>query len=285
MPTDFATSPQAGSGWTEITHKSCNVRVYEVRYAPRSKGVRSMEEHALSLSLDHGQVEVSCQSVIPPRFGRGAVSFAPGGTAVTVIPGCEFREAVIPLPDLLFVEACRTHIDHTSLVFDFRCIRDATCRRLAQSLRSIVMNEDYREWPLLLESAMTSLVVAVIRSLSPHANRVFSDMRFGPSSVSRRRVLEYIDANLHRQMTLGELAGVCGRSKYHFTRIFSGSLGQSPLRYVTGRRVDRAKRLLQAGSDPLAHVALACGFASQSHMTTAFRRTIGVTPGEFRRRS
>ena len=67
-------------------------------------------------------------------------------------------------------------------------------------------------------------------------------------------------------------------SPCHFSRSFSATMSMSPMRYLLGRRVHRAKVLMACSKDSLSNIANACGFASQSHFTTAFRRMVGVTP-------
>lgn len=80
------------------------------------------------------------------------------------------------------------------------------------------------------------------------------------------------------------LAGVAAMSEYHFARSFKETVGISPHAYVLSRRIARGRAMLSRGEGSLAHVALACGFSSQAHFTTAFRRSLGVTPGEYCRR-
>jgi AraC family transcriptional regulator len=52
--------------------------------------------------------------------------------------------------------------------------------------------------------------------------------------------------------------------------------------YVLGRRIERAASLLRFSDTPIAAIAIECGFADQSHLTTAFRRRTGVTPAVYR---
>jgi AraC family transcriptional regulator len=61
--------------------------------------------------------------------------------------------------------------------------------------------------------------------------------------------------------------------------------GVTPHQWLTERRVDTAKRLLKGGDLPLAQIALACGFANQSHFTRVFRSFVGCTPAAWQRRS
>ena len=80
-----------------------------------------------------------------------------------------------------------------------------------------------------------------------------------------------------------ELASLLGRPAARFLVDFKATTGQTPYQYVLSRRIARAQELLSAGEMPLAEVAYACGFASQSHMTDVFRQKLGVTPGRYRK--
>jgi AraC family transcriptional regulator len=73
-------------------------------------------------------------------------------------------------------------------------------------------------------------------------------------------------------------------SPYHFARQFKAATGLPPHQYVILRRVERAKQLLQAGTDPsLAEVAAHAGFSDQSQFSHHFKRIVGLTPRQFRR--
>lgn len=98
-----------------------------------------------------------------------------------------------------------------------------------------------------------------------------------------RRVFEYIRANLGTSLAMADLATVAGMSPWQFARAFKAEKGQSPHQYVLERRIDHARELLAFHDMPLAQVAAASGFASQSHMTDVFRARLGVTPGRYRR--
>lgn len=107
-----------------------------------------------------------------------------------------------------------------------------------------------------------------------------------PRATQRRAVRElagYIDAHLEQPLRVAELAAACGYSPAHFARAFRETFGQPVHRYVLGRRIQRARTLLTGDASPIAEVALACGFASQAHLTAAFRRETGITPGAWRR--
>lgn len=103
------------------------------------------------------------------------------------------------------------------------------------------------------------------------------------SAPQLQRVIDYIQSNLAQPLSLEGLATQAGYSPYHFARLFREATGESPYQFVLRQRVEQAQHLLRAGRLPLLDVALACGFASQSHMTRLFRQQLGVTPGAYQR--
>jgi AraC-like DNA-binding protein len=93
-----------------------------------------------------------------------------------------------------------------------------------------------------------------------------------------------IDARLDGDLSVAEVATYCGLSTSRFAQAFKTTTGVTPHRWLTERRVDRAKGLLLRRSIvPLAHIAVECGFADQSHFTHVFTAVVGAAPGEWRR--
>lgn len=96
------------------------------------------------------------------------------------------------------------------------------------------------------------------------------------------QVLEYIQTNLDQEIKLVDLAALVGMSQYYFCRLFKGSMGIAPHQYLLQQRVERAKYLLKQNELSIADIALLCGFKNQSHLTTSFRKSTGVTPKVYR---
>src|SRR5690606_31359330 len=98
--------------------------------------------------------------------------------------------------------------------------------------------------------------------------------------------LERLDAhirdNLARRITVAELAQVACLSPSHFHAQFKDSVGLTPHQYLLKTRLDRAARLLRESGLPLVRIAEECGFSSQSALTTAMRRYLGLTPKRLR---
>jgi AraC family transcriptional regulator len=103
------------------------------------------------------------------------------------------------------------------------------------------------------------------------------------ASWQLRRAREFIDANLAGDPSISEVANACGLSDSYFARAFKQSTGISPHRWLTKRRVERAKELLEDPALELADIAQACGFVDQSHFTRVFSRSEGYSPGRWRR--
>jgi AraC family transcriptional regulator len=107
-------------------------------------------------------------------------------------------------------------------------------------------------------------------------------VRGGLAAWQKARVTDFVEQHLAESVLLSQLAEVARLSPFHFSRVFKQSFGLPPLRYVTSRRIERAKTLL-AGEHSITQVGLAVGFGETSSFTTAFRRHTGVTPTVFRR--
>jgi AraC family transcriptional regulator len=101
------------------------------------------------------------------------------------------------------------------------------------------------------------------------------------SPAQKRRLVDYIRANLIGNISVTELAGLVQMSPAHFSRVFKASFGVTPYRYVMRERVEGAKAMLASAELSGSQVAIAFGFASQSHFVKVFRQFTGVTPKQY----
>jgi len=109
-----------------------------------------------------------------------------------------------------------------------------------------------------------------------------------PKATDRDRWLldlrDFLDAHCVESLDLRRLAAVARRHPAHISRAFGQHFGKSITQFVRERRLLRAATLLQSGREPLAQIALRCGFCDQSHLTNVFRRYAGTTPARMRQR-
>jgi AraC family transcriptional regulator len=134
---------------------------------------------------------------------------------------------------------------------------------------------------LYAQSLWTQIAIQVLWNFSSLPRP--GEARFERLSDGRvRRVVEYVEAALADPVSLPDLADLAGLSPNHFLNAFKKATGQTPHRYLTERRIARACELLRNPQTPLANVALAVGFSSQSHFTTVFGRFMKTTPASYR---
>jgi transcriptional regulator GlxA family with amidase domain len=93
-----------------------------------------------------------------------------------------------------------------------------------------------------------------------------------------------IDAEPGADHRVGVLAQRVGMSERHFTRCFAGEVGTSPARYVTGVRLEAARRQLESTTDTVDAIASRCGFGTAETMRRTFSRRLGVSPDQYRQR-
>jgi AraC family transcriptional regulator len=93
-----------------------------------------------------------------------------------------------------------------------------------------------------------------------------------------QKALWYIESHLAQPLTLDEIAGVGGVSRFHIVRAFAAATGFPVMRYVRARRLSEAARALANGAPDILSLALDADYGSHEAFTRAFRDYFGVTP-------
>ena len=99
-----------------------------------------------------------------------------------------------------------------------------------------------------------------------------------------RRARDHIDRGYREPLDLDGVAAVAGVSKYHFIRCFEAAYGETPMRYLTRRRIERAQDLLRSANLTVTEVCMAVGFASLGSFSAKFTRIVGESPVAYRNR-
>ena len=160
-------------------------------------------------------------------------------------------------------------------------ISDATILSLGSTILPALSRPD---------QANRLFVEHVMMAVGAHVAQTYGGMRpvsrparGGLASWQEGRAKEILSANLNGDMPLKDVARECRLSVSHFSRAFRRTIGVAPHHWLLTRRIEVAKEKLRDTRLPLSDVALACGFADQSHLTRVFTGMVGVSPGAWRR--
>ncbi len=117
--------------------------------------------------------------------------------------------------------------------------------------------------------------------LSRHAG---SEMTISTDARTRvAKSIRLIESKYDEQMSLRELANICGLSERTFFRVFSQATGQTPLSYLKNFRIERASEQLRSSENSVTEIAFACGFDDSNFFAREFRNASGYTPTDYRR--
>lgn len=139
-----------------------------------------------------------------------------------------------------------------------------------------------RGGPLYAEALSVQLAVHLLRTYATCSLKAPGDpCRL--SALELQRLEDFVDAHLHHTITLEDMAQALGMGVWTLNRHLKRTRNESAYAFVVGRRVERARQLLQRGELSIKEVAAASGFSDQAHLTRTFRAKLGLTPGSYRR--
>ncbi len=147
-----------------------------------------------------------------------------------------------------------------------------------------LMMREFQEKKPGFEKVCHGLLQVLLVYISRKQNlSVISDSSF---QLSKECALakRYIDANYAKNITLDSLAEITHINKFYLAHSFTECIGQSPINYLTDRRLEACKELLTSSNLSVAQVASSVGFSSQSYFSQIFRKKTGMTPRQYRNR-
>lgn len=164
---------------------------------------------------------------------------------------------------------------------DYRVMfADPTIVHLAQLFKSEILNGGLAG-KLYTQSLASVLAVHLLRHYSGLANKpVVPDGAL--DTLKLNSLKDFIEEHIAEDLTIVKMAAVVHTSQFHFARAFKAATGQPPHRYVTVRRMERAKSLLSVTRLSVAEVAYRVGFYNTSHFSASFRKFTGTTPKRYR---
>jgi len=220
---------------------------------------------------------------------RGTIWLSPAGAQQAVIDISD------PLPEILHLYLSPHRFSRAALGIDLdpllvaslgyqESFHDPLLAEIAYAIACELENRT-AAGRLLADTLATSLAARLVQKLLgaalPRVSRTPATRGLDRRRLAR--VLDYIEAHLEGDLSLDCLASIACLSQFHFARAFKAAIGQSPHRYVSARRLERAKSLLAEGEKTLVDIALTLNFSGQANFTRAFRDATGQTPGQYRR--
>ena len=193
-------------------------------------------------------------TLLPPHVPHNGRSVRPGG----------FRKRVLYIEPAMLT-GIGAAVDHPSL--DDRLLRD----RIARLHHALGPGDEFE--------AQSRLAFVIERIQAHLAGAVAPPERVGNRRLAQR-LRDLIDARLETGLTLDDASAMLHADPTHLVRTFSREFGLPPHRYLVGRRIDTARRLLLDGMRP-ADVAATVGFHDQSHLNRHFKRMLATTPARY----
>ncbi len=137
---------------------------------------------------------------------------------------------------------------------------------------------------LFVEQAVDLLCTQLVRGHSTFGALTIDTPRRGLADWQVRKVTAYIREHLEEEIGLDELADLVSLSRFHFGTAFRLATGRTPHEWLVAERMDKAQGLLRDPMLPVTEVALSVGYQTPSSFAAAFRKAVGMTPRDYRRR-
>ena len=252
-----------------------------------TSGALSLEQRLAGGDWKRGHIRKGDLFIVAPQFSAYELRWeSPSESA--------FESTLVLLDSELLRNIAHELLDGRAeriQVSDAHAVKDAILHRLILELRHSLDTPRAMD-RLYVESAARKLAAQVLRhhsvldfggtfGLRPRTSRG----GLPPSRI--RRIEDFVTAHLGSRVDrlgLDALAAEAELSAYHFARLFTQSMGESPHAYVLRRRVEKAMALLRETSKSIIEVGLEVGFTNHSHFTMQFRKIVGSTPSAYRRR-
>ena len=215
------------------------------------------------------------------ELSEGNVSIAPAGVPRSTKMEGSGEVTAIFLDPVVIAEIAAAQGDLYSFeILPQFAIRDPLIHAVGSALDSELLSSA-PEPPIYAESMATSLAAHI---LAKYSNKTPARPRgISLTKNQLRRSIEFIHANLHSDVSLGEIAAAANMSKYHFAKSFRQAVGLAPHKYLVKLRIERARKLLLSEDVSVEEIAHRVGYADKSHFAAQFVKIVGTTPYRYRR--
>lgn len=219
----------------------------------------------------------------PSNLTPGNFAYIPSGTrADAKVEGDPFHVLQIMIPRQNMQRA----LEHVTgkpvdddLMYGHIGSGSATLLWIGQLLRQEHANPK-KGSPEMLESMTNTLCIELARQFGQRSTADTAPDAYAP--LDETHLNDMMAKAIPGVVSISDMADAFGLLPYQFTRRFKAQFAETPRDHLMRRRLERARQLLSETRKPLAEIAFECGFSSQAHMTSAFSKTYGTSPGRIR---
>jgi AraC family transcriptional regulator len=261
---------RAISGTAMAMRKLPGFRVIETKYGSGLELPRHYHENAFLSYVVEGPYSESYGGSASVMCQPGTLRYLPPGQKHSNV----FRTGAVCLLVEIEPAALERVAAHTKTLERPGEIQSIVSSWLAQRLYHEFRNGD----PIALLS-LEGILLEILAEGARHAGGS-GPVRMVPLWLRTAR--EYLESNFLRSLSLAEVSTVAGVHRVHLSREFRRHFAITVGEFLRRKRVEHACHLVSKTNEPLADVAMTCGFSDQSHFSATFRRQVGLTPGRFR---
>lgn len=274
------------SGWSSIQlahHRQPSIDLPEV----------SSPQHMVVIALGHqgcdlefaSEGRLQTISYCEKDFESGFIEIVPsnlpcGIRSISVTQSIEWIHCYLEPTFLAQIAYESVNPNHVELLLTRKKV-DALIHQIGLALKSSLETARVGS-RFYADSMATAMAGHLLRYYSTYKHQ-FRDYEDGLSKQRLKQAVEYIQAHLGEDISLSNIATELGMSQYYFCHLFKRSMGMAPHQFLIRQRVERAKHLLKQSEQTVTSVAMACGFANQSHFARCFRHCTGMNPNQFRK--
>ena len=157
-----------------------------------------------------------------------------------------------------------------------------SCTAMLDQIYNFANAEDYLR-DMRIHEKLTTLVTRIME-LNRRQIDSNDPAQNDTKGFSIQDVKHYLDENWSKKITLDGLADAFYINKFYLTRLFKNRYGTPILTYVLNTRITHAKQLLRFSDDTIENISKTCGFTDQNYFSRIFKKIVGITPSEYRRK-
>lgn len=141
------------------------------------------------------------------------------------------------------------------------------------------------QFDLIQELEISILLQRLLSDLIQLKRREGFSIKYGGYRERMEESIHWMKEHFREEICVDQLAERCHLSKFYYTKMFQSYSGQTPYGYLMGVRLKQAQQLLLETERSVGEIALACGFSESKNFIACFKKKVGITPLQFRKKN